>query len=114
MRIRVFVTALALSVCAFSPMASAASFLPLHTSDASMTASLAGLAAAPLVTYDHMLPKGYQPVGVDDDILVEDGELLFFEPASAVPESAGWALMLASFGLAGAGMRRRRWSVVTA
>jgi len=35
-------------------------------------------------------------------------EVSFFGDATAVPEPAGWALMLSGFGLAGAALRRRR------
>ena len=54
-------------------------------------------------------PNGYD-VGLDNIRF----DVRAIDSGSAVPEPATWAMMIAGFGLAGAGLRRRRASLIPA
>ncbi|KQS04759.1 PEP-CTERM domain protein [Sphingomonas sp. Leaf357] len=47
------------------------------------------------------------PTGADDGLAVDDFSLSAVTAASAVPETATWAMMIAGFGMIGSAMRRR-------
>ncbi|MEG3122657.1 PEPxxWA-CTERM sorting domain-containing protein [Sphingomonas sp. GB1N7] len=47
------------------------------------------------------------PAGADDGLAVDDFSLTAVTAASAVPETATWAMMIAGFGMIGFAMRRR-------
>lgn len=47
------------------------------------------------------------PSGADDGLAVDDFSLSAVTAASAVPETATWAMMIAGFGMIGSAMRRR-------
>lgn len=49
-----------------------------------------------------------------NSIINHEGYGSFLTPPAAIPEPAGWAMMILGFGAAGVALRRRRWAVAAA
>ena len=65
-------------------------------------------------TFDYGFAPGSGDVGLGLEGLAIADNFSFDTVASGVPELASWAMMIAGFGLAGAGMRARRTRIVFA